>query len=94
MFRSRWPGSSNTSSTPSRGGEKGLVSTLEFLDAKGYPHVGTARSAAERDKPVIVERNGVKVAFLSFTYSLNDHSNPAGKDYLVNHIRLTPPTST
>ena len=69
-------------------GEEGLVSTLDFLDAKGYPHVGTARSREERDKPVIVERNGIKVAFISYTFSLNKSAIPEGKDYLVNHLRL------
>ena len=69
-------------------GEEGLISTLKFLDAKGYPHVGSARSREERNKPVIVERNGVKVAFLSWTFSLNKSIIPDGKDYLVNHLRL------
>ena len=69
-------------------GEEGLVSTLDFLDAKGYPHVGTAHSREERDRLVIVERNGIKVAFLSYTYGLNDHALEEGKDYLVNIVKL------
>ena len=72
-------------------GVDGLLSTLDFLDAKGYPHVGTSRSAAERDRPVIVERNGIKVAFIAFTYSINEHLNPENQDYLVNHVRLNHP---
>lgn len=72
-------------------GEAGLLSTLDFLDAKGYPHVGTARSKEERDRPVLVERNGIKVAFVSYTFSLNKSEIPEGKDYLVNHLRLNQP---
>ena len=72
-------------------GEEGLVSTLDFLDSKGYPHVGTARSRAERDRPVIVARNGMKIAFISYTFSLNKSVIPEGRDYLVNHLRLNQP---
>jgi poly-gamma-glutamate capsule biosynthesis protein CapA/YwtB (metallophosphatase superfamily) len=71
--------------------EEGLISTLDFLDAKGYPHVGSARSPEERDCPVIIERNGIRIAFLSWTFSLNKSTIPAGKDYLVNHLRLNQP---
>jgi poly-gamma-glutamate synthesis protein (capsule biosynthesis protein) len=69
-------------------GEAGLVSTLNYLDAKGCLHAGSARSPEERDRPVIEERNGVKVAILSWTFSLNKGVIPDGKDYLVNHLRL------
>lgn len=72
-------------------GEEGLISTLNFLDSKGYPHVGSARSSEERDRPVILERNGIKIAFLSWTFSLNRSIIPEGKDYLVNHLRLNHP---
>ena len=38
-----------------------------------------------------MERNGIKVAFIAYTYSLNEHQNPEGRDYLANHIRLNHP---
>ena len=69
-------------------GEEGLISTLNFLDAKGYPHVGSARTTEERDCPLMIDRNGIKIAFLSWTFSLNKSIIPEGKDYLVNHLRL------
>jgi poly-gamma-glutamate capsule biosynthesis protein CapA/YwtB (metallophosphatase superfamily) len=72
-------------------GEAGLIATLDFLDAMGYPHVGSARSSEERDRPVIIERNGIKIAFLSWTFSLNRCAIPVGKGYLVNHLRLNHP---
>jgi poly-gamma-glutamate synthesis protein (capsule biosynthesis protein) len=74
-------------------GEAGLRETLDFLDAKGYPHVGTARSPEERDRVMMVERNGVKAAFISFTSSLNWSGLPEGKEYLANHVRLNKPGS-
>ena len=72
-------------------GEAGLRETLDFLDKRGYLHVGTARSPEERDAVVMVERNGVKVAFISFTSSLNWSGLPEGKEYLANYVRLNKP---
>lgn len=72
-------------------GESGIRETLDFLDARGYPHVGTARSPEERDRTLIQERNGIKVAFLSFTYALNWSGHPEGKDFLANYVRLNKP---
>jgi poly-gamma-glutamate synthesis protein (capsule biosynthesis protein) len=72
-------------------GEAGLRETLDFLDARGYPHVGTARSPEERDRVVMVEKGGVKTAFISWTFALNWKSLPEGKDYLANYLRLNLP---
>ena len=72
-------------------GEEGLRETLDFLDARAYPHVGTARNPAERDRVVMVESGGVKVAFISFTFALNWKELPEGKEYLANYVRLNKP---
>jgi poly-gamma-glutamate synthesis protein (capsule biosynthesis protein) len=52
-------------------------------------HVGTARSKAGADEFLIVERNGVKLAFLSYTYSLNGSGFPETAH--VNHAHLNTP---
>lgn len=72
-------------------GESGLLETLDFLDDKGIPHVGTARNAGERDRVVMVEKGGVRVAFVSFTFATNWSALPEGKEYLANYIRLNKP---
>lgn len=72
-------------------GEAGLTETLDFLDARGYPHVGTARTERERGDIPIVEKNGVRVAFVAYTFSLNGRTPPEGKEYLTNYIRLNKP---
>lgn len=74
-------------------GESGLLETLDFLDSRGYPHVGTARTCEERDSIPILERNGVKIAFISYTFSLNGKTTPEGKEYLTNYIRLNKPNA-
>ena len=72
-------------------GPDGLLETLAFLDNKGCHHVGTAASEEERENFPVVEKNGVRIAFLSYTYALNKHALPEGKEYLVNYVRLNKP---
>ena len=66
--------------------EKGVISTLDALDEIGIAHTGTYRSEEERDTILIKEVNGIKIAFLSFTYGTNGIPIPSGKEYLVNLI--------
>jgi poly-gamma-glutamate capsule biosynthesis protein CapA/YwtB (metallophosphatase superfamily) len=60
-------------------GAEGLLQTIELLDAAGIAHCGGGRNLAEARKTAIVERNGVRVAFLSYT-SVFAASFPARKD--------------
>lgn len=69
-------------------GEEGVIETLQFLDTQNIAHVGTSRSFEERDQFPIIEKNGIKVAFLSYTFSLNALICPPGKSYLANHLNL------
>lgn len=55
-------------------GFAGAVRTLDVLDGYALAHVGTYRSQAERDRNSgahIKEINGIRIAFLSFTYGTN-----------------------
>ena len=72
-------------------GENGILATQEFLRSRNIAYCGTSRSAEERDDFPIVERNGIKTAFLAYTFSLNKESLPAGKEWLCNHILLNEP---
>jgi poly-gamma-glutamate synthesis protein (capsule biosynthesis protein) len=72
-------------------GAAGLRETLDFLDAKGAVHVGTSRSAGERDAFPVLDIRGVRIAVLAYTFSLNRQKPPEGQDYLVNHLRLNRP---
>jgi poly-gamma-glutamate synthesis protein (capsule biosynthesis protein) len=72
-------------------GEEGLVATLDFLDTLGYGHVGTSRTPREQDDIPVIEKNGARIAFISYTYSLNARDPVPGKEYMTNHIRLNKP---
>lgn len=64
----------------------GLVSTLDELDKVGINHTGTYRSKEEQNSVLIKDINGIKIAFLSFTYGTNGIPIPQGKEYCVNLI--------
>lgn len=64
----------------------GLDSTLNFLDEVGISHTGTSRSKEEQDTVLIKDVNGIKIAFLAFTYGTNGIPIPNEKDYCVNLI--------
>lgn len=49
-------------------GAEGLFDTLTTLDANGIAHFGAARSLKEARTPTVVEKNGVKLAFLGYFF--------------------------
>lgn len=55
------------------GGAKGVTRTLDVLDQLDLPHTGTFRNKEERDKnyPLILEKNNIKIAILNYTYGTN-----------------------
>ncbi|MBD2869887.1 CapA family protein [Paenibacillus arenilitoris] len=67
-------------------GESGVLGTLANLKALGLPSVGTAVSREEADKLLLVEKNGIVMGLLAYTYGTNGIPIPEGKPYLVNLI--------
>jgi len=68
-------------------GDAGLTRTLDELDAAGVKHTGSARSAAEAARPlVITTTNGAKVAQLAYSFGFNGLSTPSGKAWQANLI--------
>lgn len=67
-------------------GVRGIESEINYLDQIGLPHVGSFLSEESKNKLVILDKNGIKIAFLAYTYGTNGIPVPQGKDYLVNLI--------
>lgn len=67
-------------------GFSGLSNTLNVLDSAKISHTGTARTKEERDTILLKNVNGIKVAFISYTYGTNGIPIPDGKDFCVNLI--------
>lgn len=55
-------------------GVKGVLRTLDALDAAGMVSTGSYRSALEAKKPLVIQVGGAKVAVIAGTYSLNGMS--------------------
>lgn len=55
------------------GGKQGLERTLSVLDSIELQRLGTYRDTAEREEnyPLFLEKNGIKLAFLNYTYGTN-----------------------
>lgn len=71
------------------GGFNELQATIQNCVNEGMDYVGAAASAEERATPVIKNINGINVAFLAYTESLNDNektAEPAAVEYGVNLI--------
>ncbi|OXM16915.1 CapA family protein [Paenibacillus herberti] len=45
-------------------GEEGLLDTMKYLDEADVPHVGGGRNDKEAYAPVVLERGGIKVAYV------------------------------
>lgn len=67
-------------------GYSGIESTLNFLDEYELDHMGTARSAEEQDTILVKDVNGIKIAFLAYTYGTNGITIPSEKEFSVNLI--------
>lgn len=67
-------------------GFKGLSSTIEFLDEQEIACVGTSRTEEEQDTILFKNLNGIKTAFLAYTYGTNGIPLPEDKPFCVNLI--------
>ncbi len=66
--------------------EAGVLKTIEHVEQAGLLHTGTFRSAEERDMPLMLEKNGIKLGIAAYSYGTNGIPVPEGKPYLINLI--------
>ena len=64
----------------------GVHSTLDVFEELGFPQAGMARDTDHDLAPVLYEVNGITVAHISATYSLNGFVMPSDEQYLVDLI--------
>ncbi|MBN2665710.1 MAG: CapA family protein [Bacteroidales bacterium] len=60
-------------------GKKGILNTIRRLDSLGIRHTGTFADSISRDtlSPMIIEKNGISVALLNYTYGTNGLKVPS-----------------
>jgi len=70
-------------------GKKGLNRSLNLFDSLGMLHTGVFRSAEERSQryPLIVNRNGIRIALLAYSYGTNGFAVP--HPFVFNYIDTT-----
>jgi len=74
-------------------GLEGLKNTLNFLDEQQIMHTGTARSVEEQTQVRVIEKGGIRIAFVAATYCLNHLSVPEDHPYCVNSGRFNLPNA-
>ena len=67
-------------------GFDGVVRTLDALDAAGLAHAGTARTEDESREITVLTSHGLRIAWLSYTWSLNGWEVEPGREWSVNMI--------
>lgn len=67
-------------------GAKGIRRTIQVMDSLNIPHVGTYLNSADfqQRNPLIVEKNGFRIAVLNYTYGTN--GIPAPNPFIVNML--------
>ncbi len=66
-------------------GFEGLARTAGLLESNGVRHVGTFRTARERQQPVILTTDdGVRIGLVAGTYGLNGFPLPEGRPWSVS----------
>lgn len=69
---------------------EGMLNTVNAVEAYGFDHAGANRSPEERDAPVVVEVNGIKLGMLSYTQMTNgmeNYCNSAVREFGINYMR-------
>ena len=67
-------------------GAKGMERTIDVLDSLGITHTGTFKDSTQwkKNHPLIIEKNGFRLAFLNYTYGTNFGKEKSA--IIVNYI--------
>lgn len=66
----------------------GIISTRDYLDTKQVANAGANRTKEEQDDVLIIEKKGVRIAVLSYSFSTNGVPFEKGKKFGVNVVRF------
>ena len=63
--------------------ESGLLNYIDYFETKDVLLLGAYRNAENYDRIRVYEEQGVKIAFLSYTYGTNGMVLPAGSEHII-----------
>jgi poly-gamma-glutamate synthesis protein (capsule biosynthesis protein) len=72
-------------------GIEGVEKTIDFLKSKQVEYTGTNYINSQKKHIPIIEREGIKTAFIAYTYSLNHLQVEEQYQHCINHERLNKP---
>ena len=61
-----------------------IYDAIDYWSDKDVTVLGIHKSQEDADTPVIVEKNGIRIGMLNYTYGLNGFKLPAGEEYAVD----------
>lgn len=67
---------------------QGVYSSLKNIQNTGLEYYGSYESWEDYQTPRIIEKNGIKLGFLAYSYGTNGVPVPPGEEYLINLIDL------
>ena len=67
-------------------GEQGIRNQLAYLEKLPLVETGTHQNEDDTKNYRVIEKNGLRIGLLSYTYGLNGFVLPEGKSYLVDLI--------
>jgi len=67
-------------------GIKGVERTIDIIKQNNLIPVGTLKRKVERDSSIILEKNGIRIGLLAYTYGLNGNFLPKSNYYSVSLI--------
>lgn len=67
----------------------GAYATMDNLDEAGLMYYGSFKSEEDKETARIVEKNGIKLGFLSYTYGTNGMIPPGDEPWVVNYAELS-----
>jgi poly-gamma-glutamate synthesis protein (capsule biosynthesis protein) len=67
-------------------GKDGILRTIKILNENQIHYTGTFKSQNDRDSIRIFNINGIKIAFISYSYGTNGNPIPKGNNFLINLI--------
>ncbi len=69
-------------------GEPGIATTIAALRSAGIAFNGINETEADAHRATIIERNGVRVGVVAYSFGLNAHRPPRHRPNLVNRMNL------
>jgi poly-gamma-glutamate synthesis protein (capsule biosynthesis protein) len=72
-------------------GQEGVDSTIRSLGEAGIAYNGINAVEEQAASATMVDRNGIRVGIVSYTFGLNAYHPPAGKPWIVNRAALNGP---